>query len=131
MNDPVVPDPLVLPSQAMLDTIQGESESSSLYSFLPERGVDVATWSPSMWWLLNWWTWQFPPPSASSTNAASETQMYTVEYVVIQSDDHQTSTAPTLAALPSQDDEGPGPTQLNAIVNHTINMGNGLLDLFA
>ena len=130
-TDPVVPDPLVLPSQAMLETIQADAETSSLYSFLPEGSVDIATWSPSMWWLLNWLTWQFPPPSTQSESGSNELVMYVVQYTISRSDGHDYPIGPTLSAMPAHDDDGPGPPQMHATVRHTINMGNGLLDLFA
>ena len=134
-TDPVVPDPLVLPSQAMLETIQADAEPSSLYSFLPEGSVDIATWSPSMWWLLNWWTALYPAGPELHGDVQSDGGP---SQAINQSsspgrEDDAILLAPALADLGDDHHEyGPPPPPIpREVVEQLVSRGEGIVDLLA
>jgi hypothetical protein len=96
---------------------------------------DQVNWTPELWWLLNWWTWLFPPPDQNlSIDSVDCAGLYVVERIQIETNvgsDRSNETVPTLAMVEQVEQRDVGPPDQVDTVHRVINMGNGLIDLFA
>lgn len=102
---------------------------------------DAATWTPGMWWLLNWWTWEYPAPwvnvqvmtpQGPSVIESPGPSIYTIELNM----DPQAMTPPLGPSLSDLGDregsEPPLPLPLvREVVEQLVVRGNGIVDLLA
>ena len=99
------------------------------------RCRDQVNWTPELWWLLNWWTWQFPPPDLNGLNDVGNCAgLYALERVQVEPvsmNEPTFGTPPTLSTVVDGEEQAASPPMQIDAVHRTINMGNGLIDLFA
>ncbi|MDG2201452.1 MAG: hypothetical protein P8K80_09775 [Phycisphaerales bacterium] len=137
-----VADDLFTPTGVLLGDLQVQSAMESAPSCIDIWDCqDAATWTPGMWWLLNWWTWEYPAsrievnviaPGAPLGVSTDSSAIYTIELAP----DPTTSTpplGPSLADLGDQDGshEPPPPPQLQEVVEQFVVRGTGIIDLLA
>jgi hypothetical protein len=146
---PVIPvDPPELPpaleaigfvSMQLIDDLEIHEPSCSTTCVDIWEGQDEATWSPGLWWLLNWWTWAFPAPWINIEVIAPEPPVwlgdnpgvvYQVDVVLDEPSDAP-RLGPALADLGDKKDEPPPPPQLREVIEQRVIRGTGLLDLLA
>tara|TARA_B100001059_G_C17637870_1_gene477807 strand:- start:135 stop:596 length:462 start_codon:yes stop_codon:yes gene_type:complete len=102
---------------------------------------DAATWTPGMWWLLNWWTWEYPAPwvnvqvmtpQGPSIIEHTGPAIYTIE-LCTSPQETIPPLGPSLSALGDRDGAEPPPPLplVREIVEQMIVRGNGIVDLLA
>ena len=94
---------------------------------------DVVSWTPELWWLLNWWTWLFPPSDESNaSNGPASVVIYAMPEIQIVPDSNEgQNQLPALNETSRTEDGASGPPDVGETILRTVNMGNGLIDLFA
>jgi len=94
---------------------------------------DVVSWTPELWWLLNWWTWLFPPSDESNVDTGPASMvLYAMPTIQIVSETNEGQDGLLALNETSRTEDGaPGPPDVGETILRTVNMGNGLIDLFA
>lgn len=127
-------DGMFSPVDELLDAIGDESEASTVRATPLWDCRDTTEWSPGMWWLLNWWTWQYPAPCIDVTIIAPEAQAAPVATVPIKEGaEGDVPLGPALADLGAdQERQGPPPPPIaREIVEQLVMRGDCFVDLLA
>ena len=136
-------DDLFTPTGVLLGDLQVQSAMEPSPSCMDIWDCqDAATWTPGMWWLLNWWTWEYPasrvqinldaPGWTQQESSVAAPAMYTIELAP----DPTSSIpplGPSLADLGDRDGahDPPPPPQLQEVIEQFVVHGTGLVDLLA
>lgn len=137
-TDPVPPDPLIYPTLEMIEDIKAADDRGTTTSCWDMQDCsDASTWSPGLWWLLNWWTWQFPASmievDVSVAVTTDQPAIYQVDRIIDAdgSGSGNLPMGPALADLPERDQGPPPPPQVREVVEQIVMSGTGLVDLLA
>lgn len=122
------------PVDELLDAIGDEPEASAARGTPLWDCRDTTEWSPGMWWLLNWWTWQYPAPCIDVTIVAPDGHAAPERPVQIEVDsDDGVRLGPALADLGADAErQGPPPPPIaREIVEQLVVRGDCFVDLLA
>lgn len=96
---------------------------------------DVVAWTPELWWLLNWWISLFPPPQQTPESIDDGTPgIYTVEQMPTEqqpASHERINPGPSLSEIEESQPEHSEPPEARETTLRVINLGNGMIDLFA
>lgn len=97
-------------------------------------GSDSTEWSPGLWWLLNWWTSQYPAEQTDPCGV--ETGVHTLAESVVRIDVEDGASPghpPPLSELGDRSDRmvPPPPPVVRDVVEQLVSRGEGIVDLLA
>lgn len=128
-------DPVAFPAIDSLAASTPQAEPASTVGDVACDRQDSVIWTPDLWWLLNWWTWLFPPPSLAGVPDADGGQgIYIVEQVQVDLQAKCPEAAglgPVLSVVEEPETSESPPPRAREQVMRVINLGNGMIDLFA
>ena len=126
-------DPIDFPAiEALAPTPKHETGAACVDGLSCDRR-DVVSWTPELWWLLNWWTWLFPPSDESNAGTSPDSMVIYAgpEIRIAPMVPHGQAADLALNATAETEHTAPGPPEVGETILRTVNMGNGLIDLFA
>ena len=128
-------DPTEFPAIDSLSATSPESGCVPATVMGDDTRRDIVSWTPELWCLLNWWISLFPPSHQTGEPTSDGTDgVYVVEHMATgptsDSRDHL-ELGPSLAEIEESQTIDTSPPEAREAVLRVINMGNGMIDLFA